>query len=58
MNKPLVTVGIALYNHENYIEQCLASVIAQTYSNIEICVVDDGSKDGSYDVARRFVNVW
>lgn len=52
---PLVTVGIALYNHADYIEQCLASVVAQTYRNIEIIVIDDGSTDGSYDVARRYL---
>jgi len=50
---PLVTVGIALYNHEKYIKECLESVINQTYENIEIIVIDDGSKDGSYKVAKE-----
>ena len=52
---PKVTVGIALYNHAAYIEQCLASVVEQTYKNIEIIVIDDGSNDDSYEVAKQFL---
>lgn len=48
---PLVSIGIALYNHEKYIEECLVSIINQTYDNIEIIVIDDGSKDQSYQKA-------
>ena len=51
MNK-LVTVGIALYNHENYIKECIESILNQTYNNIEIIVIDDGSKDQSYAAAK------
>ncbi len=53
--KPLVTVGIALYNHSTYIEQCLSSVVEQTYENIEIIVIDDGSNDDSYLIAKQFL---
>ncbi len=55
IQSPLVTVGVALYNHADYIEQCLTSVLNQTYQNIEIIVIDDGSKDSSFEVARRFL---
>ncbi len=48
--EPLVTVIIASYNHAPYIEQSIASVLAQSYPNIELLVVDDGSTDDS--VAR------
>lgn len=48
----LVTVGIALYNHENYIKECIESIVDQTYKNLEIIVIDDGSKDQSYAVAK------
>ena len=51
-NTSLVTIGIALYNHENYIQECLTSLFAQTYEDIEIIVIDDGSKDNSYEVAK------
>jgi len=42
---PLVTVIIACYNHENYVEQAVMSVIAQSYLNVELVVIDDGSTD-------------
>lgn len=48
----LATVGIALYNHENYIKECIESIVNQTYDNLEIIVIDDGSKDQSYAVAK------
>lgn len=51
--EPLVTVGIAIYNHEPYVAKCLDSVIRQTYRNIEIIAIDDGSSDRSYEVARQ-----
>lgn len=47
---PLVTVVIASYNHAPYIEQCILSVVQQTYPHIELLVIDDGSTDDS--VAR------
>lgn len=50
---PLVTVIIASYNHSAYIEASVASVIAQTYPNIELIVVDDGSTDGSVELLQR-----
>lgn len=49
--KPLVSIGIALYNHETYIKECIDSILNQTYDNIEIIVIDDGSKDASYQSA-------
>ena len=39
----LISIIIPVYNVRNYIEKCLYSVINQTYSNIEIIIVDDGS---------------
>ncbi|MEE1866343.1 MULTISPECIES: glycosyltransferase family 2 protein [Pseudomonas] len=52
-DSPLVTVIIASYNHARYIETCINSVINQTYKNIELLVIDDGSKDDSQAILQR-----
>ena len=43
-----VTVKISAYNHENYIQETIQSIINQTYQNIELIVIDDGSKDATW----------
>lgn len=50
---PLVSVVIASYRHARYIEQALRSVYRQSYRNIEIVVIDDGSDDGSPALIER-----
>lgn len=52
--KPLVSVIIPAYNTESYIGKCLKSVQTQTYENLEVLVIDDGSTDGTGAVCRRF----
>ena len=42
-----VTVAVPVYNVEQYLRPCLESVIQQSYKNLEILLVDDGSTDGS-----------
>lgn len=51
---PLLSVVIPVFNGEKYLAEAIESVRAQTYSPIEIIVVDDGSSDRSGDIARGF----
>ncbi|WP_118779278.1 glycosyltransferase family 2 protein [Neisseria lactamica] len=52
--QPLVSVLICAYNAEKYFAQSLAAVVNQTWRNLEILIVDDGSTDGTPAIARRF----
>lgn len=54
-NSPLVTIGVAVYNGANYIIQTLESINTQTYSNIELVIVDDGSSDNSYNLCAEWM---
>lgn len=51
-----ISIIIPVYNAEKYIEKCLDSVLNQTYKNIEIIVINDGSTDNSYDVLKKYKN--
>ena len=48
LNSPLVSVVVAAYNHQKYVQETIKSVIDQTYQNIELIVIDDGSKDNTW----------
>lgn len=52
--QPLISVIIPVYNVEKYLAQCLDSVIGQTYENLEIICVNDGSVDGSLGILREY----
>lgn len=51
--KVLVSVIVPMYNCEKYIERCIRSLIGQTYKQIEVLVVDDGSTDGGAEVVKE-----
>lgn len=55
MIKDLVTVIVACYNGEKFIEQCFNCILRQTYKNIEVVFGDDGSKDNSFEYAKSFI---
>lgn len=50
----IVSVIVPVYNVERYLEQCLDSIIKQTYRSLEIIIVNDGSTDGSGEIASRY----
>lgn len=50
-----VSIIIPIYNAEKYLDRCIHSAIKQTYCNIEIILVDDGSTDSSPDICRKFL---
>lgn len=50
----LITIAVAVYNAENYLEKCLDSIINQTYQNLEIIVVNDGSTDNSLAILKQY----
>ncbi len=47
MSKPLISVIVPVYNVEQYLPKCVGSILAQTYDNLEIILVEDGTKDSS-----------
>ena len=55
-NSNLVSVVIPVYNSEKYLEECLDSILNQTYENIEIIPIDDGSEDSSLDILKKYSN--
>lgn len=50
----LVSVIIPLYNKEKYIKRCIDSLVKQTYKNLQIIIVDDGSTDNSTDIISQY----
>jgi alpha-1,3-rhamnosyltransferase len=55
MKFPLVSVAIPAYNHAHFIEACLASVCSQTYPELELILIDDGSTDNTFETAKRYL---
>lgn len=50
----MISVVIPMYNAEKYVEKCLNSLLEQTYKDLEIIIVNDGSKDNSQTICERF----
>ena len=57
MGKELISIIIPVYNVEHYLDKCLESVINQTYKNIEIILINDGSTDDSLSILEKYKKV-
>lgn len=53
-NSPLVSIIIPVYNTEQFLEECLNSIVNQTYKNLEIILINDGSTDSSMEICKRY----
>lgn len=56
MNNELISIIIPVYNVEKYLKRCLDSVVNQTYNNLEIICINDGSKDNSENILKEYKN--
>ena len=54
MQQEKISIIVPIYNVEKYLERCLDSIINQTYKNLEIILVDDGSKDNCYSICEDY----
>lgn len=54
-NIPDISVVVAVYNTENYLEKCIKSVVEQNDVNCELIIVDDGSEDNSLSICKSFM---
>ena len=50
----MISVIVPIYNSEKHLEQCISSIVKQSFSNIEILLIDDGSVDQSIEICRKF----
>lgn len=54
MKQPLVSAIVPVYNTTEYVEECILSILSQSYENIELILVNDGSTDGAGDICRKY----
>lgn len=54
MKEKLISIIVPVYNSSMYLDRCIESLINQTYKNIEIILIDDGSKDDSYRICKEY----
>ena len=57
MEKDLISIVVPIYNVQKYLEKCIKSIIKQTYENLEIILVNDGSTDNSLDICKKYEKI-
>ncbi|CAM4467537.1 glycosyltransferase [Paenibacillus typhae] len=57
MKYPQISIVVPIYNVEQYLERCMQSLVNQTYRNVEIILVNDGSTDGSSSICDKYENM-
>jgi GT2 family glycosyltransferase len=50
---PLVSIGMAVYNGEKYLDEAIRSILAQTYTNFELIISDNASTDRTAEISRK-----
>ncbi len=56
-NNPLITIIVPIYNCEKYLKRCIESLLSQTYKNIEIILINDGSTDNSIKICEKYQKI-
>jgi glycosyltransferase involved in cell wall biosynthesis len=51
---PLVSVIVLNYNGKDVLEECIKSILNSNYSRVEVIVIDNGSDDGNYQIAKKY----
>ena len=52
--EPLISIIVPVYNSEKYLSRCIESILAQSFRNLEIILIDDGSKDASSSICDSY----
>ena len=53
-SSPTISVLMSVYNGEKYLVKCVESILAQTLTDFEFLIIDDGSKDSSVEILRKY----
>lgn len=57
LSNPLVSIIMSVYNDEKYLSKSIESILNQTYTNIEFIIINDGSRDDSLDIIKKYYNI-
>ena len=52
--QPLFSIIVPVYNAEKYLDNCISSILKQSFSNYELILIDDGSTDGCFEICEKY----